>query len=139
MENPMSIEPIVSVIVRPPLSPSLLLQLIYKPFPDEEEENYWVICQESIRNECNEDKVIEEWTAPIPPVVAAEVINLLKDSLIPPISKSQLTEVDGCSYEVYFGDAFSSAHYQWWLSPPEEWEPLAEVVDMLLGCSGIYL
>ena len=84
------------------------------------------------------EKVIEEWTTPIPTLVAGEVMTLLDDSLIPPpVSKSQLTETDGCSYEVYFGNAFSSAHYQWWLSPPEGWEPLEEIVELLMGCAGI--
>ena len=132
----MSTEAIISVIIRPPLEPSLLVQLVNQSLPGQAE-NYFIVGQKLIRCECGEETVTEQWSLPILTPVAREIMAPLKDSLIPPVSKSQLTETDGCSYEVYFENAFSSAHYQWWLSPPEGWEPLAEIVELLLSCVGI--
>jgi hypothetical protein len=131
-------DPIISVIVRPPDEPSILMQLLYQPVPGETQ-CYSLTCYKLVREECNVERATEEWTAPIPTLMAGEIMTLLNDSLIPPVSKSQFTETDGCSYEVYFDNAFNSAHYQWWLSPPEGWEPLEEMVELLLSCAGIHI
>ncbi|MFH0870404.1 MAG: hypothetical protein V1866_05100 [archaeon] len=133
----MSTEAIVSAVIRPPLSPALLVQLVNQALPGQAE-NYFIVGHKLIRDECDEEIMIDKWTAPIDTAIAVEIMAPLKDSSIPPISKSQFMEVDGCSYELYFGDAFSHSHYQWWASPPEGWEPLADVVEMLTGCAGIY-
>lgn len=133
----MSTEAIVSAIIRPPLSPALLVQLVNQALPGQAE-NYFIVGQKLIRCDCGEETMTEQWSAPIPTVVAREIMAPLKDSHIPPVSESEFKAADGCSYELYFGDAFSHLHYKWWTSPPEGWEPLADVVEMLTGCAGIY-
>ncbi len=134
----MSIEAIVSVIVRPPLSPALLVQLVNQALPGQAE-NYFIVSQKLMQCECGEETVTEQWSVPILTPIAREIMALLKDSRIPPVSNSQFKQVDGCRYELYLGGAFSHSHYQWSVSPPKGWESLAELADMLMGCAGIYL
>ena len=50
----MSTEAIVSVIVRPPLEPSLLVQLINQRIPGQSE-NYFIVGQKLIRCKCGEE------------------------------------------------------------------------------------
>ena len=134
----MSTEAIVSVIVRPPLEPSHLVQLVNQSLPGQAE-NYFIVGQKLIRCECGEETGTEQWSMPILTPVARKIMAPLKDSRIPPVSKPQFKQVDSCSYELYLGGAFSHSHYQWSVSPPEGWESLAELTDMLMGCAGIYL
>ncbi len=134
----MSIEAIVSVIVRPPDEPSFLIQLVNQRLPGQEE-NYFIVGKKLKQCECGEDTVTEQWSVPILTPVARSIMAPLKDTRIHPISKSHLKKVDGCSYELYLEGPLSHSHYQWSESPPEGWESLAELVDMLMGCAGIYL
>jgi hypothetical protein len=134
----MSTEAIISVIIRPPLEPSLLVQLVNQALPGQAE-NYFIVGRKLMQCECGEETATEQWSVPILTPVARQIMAPLKDSQIPPISKSQFKHVDGCSYEVYLGGTLSHSHYQWSVSPPEGWESLAELVDMLMGCAGIYL
>jgi hypothetical protein len=123
----MSTEAIVSVIVRPTLEPPYLVQLVNQCLPGQAE-NYFIVGQKLIRCDCGEENVTEQWSVPILTPFARKIMAPLKDSRIPPVSKPQFKQVDGCRYELFFGYFFSHLHYQWWVSPPEGWEPLAEKV-----------
>jgi hypothetical protein len=134
----MSTEAIVSVIVRTPFEPSLLVQLVNQSLPGQAE-NYFIIGKKLKQCECGEDNITDQWSVPIPTPVAREIMAPLKDARIAPVSKAKFNIVDGCNYELYLGGTLSHAHYQWSVSTPEGWAPLAELVDTLMGCAGIYL
>ncbi|OGW37925.1 MAG: hypothetical protein A2Y97_01245 [Nitrospirae bacterium RBG_13_39_12] len=111
----MSTETIISVIVRPPDEPSIQVQLVKQVLPGEPE-NYFIVGQKLKQCECGEETATEQWSVPILTPVARKIMAPLESIRIPPVSKSQFKQVDGCSYELYLGGALSHSHYQWSVS-----------------------
>ncbi len=49
------------------------------------------------------------------------------------IDKPRGIGLDGIFFELRLGSSgFLNANYRWWVEPPEEWQPLAEVVQSVL-------
>jgi hypothetical protein len=90
--------PIISV-VRPADEPCIQVQLVNQVLP-KEPENYFIVGQKLKQCECGGETATEQWSVSILTPVARKIMTPLEDIRIPPVSKPQFKQVDGCSYEL---------------------------------------
>jgi hypothetical protein len=134
----------VSVIVYHPFHPSLLLRLENHPL-EHQPQNYRLFCQrpapaEITKRENPQDNIqkSKKWEIPVTDEFIGEMTALFKTPIAMKPKNSMLPYLilDGPpSYEVRFPYYYfeeTELCYKWKGSPPDGWEPLAEIVDRLM-------
>jgi len=75
---------------------------------------------------------LETGEAELPPEVAETLLHRLTSVAVPCYAPAERIGCDGVTYRLRTGDYFSGVEYSWWVTPPEPWLPLQEVVDAML-------
>ena len=128
---------VLSVLVQPAFSLSFLVR--FQSRQSSQGEDYYLVCQGCIPGsgpylQANE---LEQRERPVSREQACDLLRLLQNSNVPLLIENASIGVDGVTYELSIEKDWAKITYSWWGTPPKGWEPLGEIVDMLLKWAGV--